>query len=647
MRSKVTLALLFLNVVVFFFIFKFEPGWRTEHAAQEARRRVLGAEAASIQSLEIAGNGANAAPAVSLVKRGEDWFLTKPFEWPANPLAVQRILTDLQLLDHETSFTVADLVKNGQKLSDYGLEPPALTVTFSSADPAGTLSGTTPARAFSLGLGNKTPDGKLLYLLSADRSTVHVVGRSLAESLAQPIEQLRANTLFTIRNFEVSFFKIIPANVAPIHLRRDGSRWLFDAPLRTRANKVQTELAINELRDLRVKAFITALPADIASINPLRISLEGNNRSETLLLYAPVGPTPPSAEEVDYYARMDKKDALFTVALPARLKSRLDNAQVALRERRLLDFDPRLVSAISIVDESVPVRAELRLQRLDAPNAAAAESIPWQIVRSDAGQAPQTSPADLKVIQHFLEDLGLLSAREQGDQSGFISDAPTAADLENWGFNRPVRVITLTLAATPPAAPATLTVRIGQSADRRQVFARVGGSESVYEVDPEILRQTPVDPLAYRDRLLRELPTGAQITGLKLIDATNQAVLLDRQISTALAADDPLQALVVQLRTLRARSLVADHFLPAVQAGGEEQPWKYQLDVSIALGGGSATTPASTMTLFLTDRLGGTTQYAGSREQPNAVWELEQPFIDALKPLLYGARDPGPAPERR
>lgn len=645
MRSKVTLALLFLNVVVFFFIFKFEPGWRTEHAAQEARRRVLGAEAASIQSLEIGGSGPNAAPAVSLVKRGEDWFLTKPFEWPANGLAVQRIVTDLQLLDHETSFTVADLVKNGQKLSDYGLEPPALTVTFSSADPAGTRSAATPARSFSLGLGNKTPDGKLLYLLSADHTTVHVVGRSLAESLAQPIEQLRANTLFTIHNFEVGFFKIIAASATPIHLRRDGSRWVFDAPLQTRANKVMTELTINALRDLRVKAFVPTLPADIASANPLRISLEGNNRSETLLLYAPTGAAPAPTGEVDYYARMDKKDALFTVALPAELKSRLDTAQVALRERRLLDFDPRLVSAISIVDESMPVRAELRLQRLDAPNAAAAESTPWQIVRSDAGQAPQTPAADLKVIQHFLEQLALLSAKEQG---GFVNDAPTAADLENWGFNRPVRVITLTLAGAPPATPASVTVRIGQSADRRQVFARVGGSESVYEVDPEILRQTPVDPLAYRDRLLRELPTGAQITGLKLIDATNQAVLLDRQIPATLPADDPLQALITQLRTLRAKSLVADHFLPGVQAGGEEQPWKYQLDVTIALGGGPAAAQTSTMTLFLTDRLGGTTQFAGSRDpSANAVWELEQPFIDALKPLLYGARDPGPAPERR
>jgi hypothetical protein len=646
MRSKVTLALLFLNVVVFFCIFKFEPGWRTEHAAQEARRRVLGAEAASIQSLEIAGSGAGAAAPVSLVKRGEDWFLTQPFEWPANPLAVQRIVTDLLLLDHETSFAVADLVKNGQKLSDYGLDPPALTVTFSSADSSGARSAATPEHSYSLGLGNRTPDGKLLYLLSADHATVHVVGRSLAESLAQPIEELRANTLFTIRNFEVGFFKIIAANATPIHLRRDGSRWLFDAPLQARANKIETELTINELRALRVKAFVPTLPADVASGNPLRISLEGNNRSETLLLYAPTGAAAAPAGGIDYYARMDKRSALFTVTVPAELKGRLDTAQVTLRERRLLDFDPRLVSAIGIVDESVPVRAELRLQRLDAPNAAAVESTPWQIVRSDAGQAPQTAPADLKVIQHFLEQLALLSAKEQG---GFVNDAPTAADLENWGFNRPVRVITLTLAGAPPGTPGTLTVRIGLSADRRQVFARVGGSESVYEIDPEILRQTPVDPLAYRDRVLRELPTGAQITGLKLSDAASQAVLLDRPLAAGtLVADDPLQALVTQLRTLRAKTLVADRFLPAVSLpGGEEQPWKYQLDVSIALGGGGAAAQTSTMTLFLTDRLGGTTQYAGSREQPGAVWELEQPLIDALKPLLYGARDPGPAPERR
>ena len=181
MRSKFTLVLLFLNVALFFFIFKFERGWRTEHASQEARRRVLGAEAANIQSLEIAGPAP--APAVSLVKRGDVWYLTKPFEWPANPIAVRRIITDLLLLDHETSFSVQDLKKNGQSLADYGLEPPALTVTFSSLDPAApkAADGSVP-RPVSLRIGSRTKDGNLLYLLSPDGENVHVVGRSIAES---------------------------------------------------------------------------------------------------------------------------------------------------------------------------------------------------------------------------------------------------------------------------------------------------------------------------------------------------------------------------------------------------------------------------------------------------------------------------------
>ena len=55
MRTKVTLVLLFLNVALFFFIFQFERKWRIEEGWKEARRRVLGAEAADIRSLEISG----------------------------------------------------------------------------------------------------------------------------------------------------------------------------------------------------------------------------------------------------------------------------------------------------------------------------------------------------------------------------------------------------------------------------------------------------------------------------------------------------------------------------------------------------------------------------------------------------------------
>jgi hypothetical protein len=132
MRSKVTLVLLFLNVALFFFIFYFERDWRIEHASIEARRRVLGPEAADITALEVTGTAPGSG--FSLVRRGDSWFLTKPIDWPANPNAVSGILNELQLLEHETSFSTKDLEKNGQKLSDYGLDQPKLTVSFTSGE---------------------------------------------------------------------------------------------------------------------------------------------------------------------------------------------------------------------------------------------------------------------------------------------------------------------------------------------------------------------------------------------------------------------------------------------------------------------------------------------------------------------------------
>ena len=59
MRTKVTLVLVFLNVALFFFIFKFERNWRTERASLEARRRVLGPPII-VQSARIAAGRAGA-----------------------------------------------------------------------------------------------------------------------------------------------------------------------------------------------------------------------------------------------------------------------------------------------------------------------------------------------------------------------------------------------------------------------------------------------------------------------------------------------------------------------------------------------------------------------------------------------------------
>ncbi|MEY2881112.1 MAG: hypothetical protein RLZZ15_3492, partial [Verrucomicrobiota bacterium] len=235
MRTKVTLALVFLNVVLFFFIFKFERNWTTERRALETRKRVLGPEASDIRSLEFTG-----PDSYRLERRGETWWLTKPLEWPANPFAVKSIIADIQLLEHETLFSAAALAANKQSLADYGLDKPKLTLAFTSGEP-GSPRATTPT---TLRLGDTTKAGNVLYLLTDDQN-VHVVRRTLADTLAQPLAQLRTSALFTIAAYEARALSIRTGNGgALVRVHLEGTRWTFDTPVIARASKLAVELAV-------------------------------------------------------------------------------------------------------------------------------------------------------------------------------------------------------------------------------------------------------------------------------------------------------------------------------------------------------------------------------------------------------------------
>jgi hypothetical protein len=663
MRTKVTLVLVFLNVALFFFIFRFERRWRTEDALREARRLVLGPEAANIRTLEVT---LTAGGSYSLQRDRDAWFLTKPLDrWPANEHAVSAILHGLQLLEHETSFAVKDLARNNQTLADFSLDKPRITVAFTSGDPAAGDAAAT--RSVTLRIGDATPDGKRLYVLSPDGERVHVVNRTLADSLTVPAEQLRSDVLFGVRVFEA---RSLSVQIAPrggdaggvrVRIRRDGTRWTFDAPITARASRTALELAINDLNALRARSFPATPPAQSPSANPtMRLALEGNNRVETLFLGEPVAsaaaaarPAPAApgapataANATEFHAQLEGRRVPFTVAVPDALLEVLRTAQEELREKRVLDFEPAAVTALSLSSPLQPNLTPFELKRIvDTPAGAAREATrDWQLVRrGDNPNVPRILPADPAAVQRLLAQLAALSAQK------FKSDAPTSADLEEWGFNRPVRELVVALGGG--AAP--LVLRLGTDA-ARNVYARVGTAadpgNSIYQVGREILDELPLAPHAWRDRAVTDpLPAAARIAALKLTDLETRAVLYETSFN---AAGEPataprdlpaLRAIVAALRALRAREYVAGGFTERVTAAGEDRPWRFQLDTTIAGPGSAAAEQTSTLALFLTERIGGSVQYGGLKEQ-DTVFRLEQPFLDALWTLIYGPRDPGPRP---
>lgn len=642
MRTKVTLILVFLNVALFFYIIKFEPPGRSP-TTEQIRRVLDGKVTADIRSLEISGGGPGQT--LALAKRGDTWFVTQPLEWPANPAAVSRILTELQFLEHLASFNVGDLAKNGQSLADYGLDHPKLTIAITSGDPTDNPSVT------RLQVGDLTKDGLRLYLLSPDGERVHVVNQSLAQSLGLSPNDLRADALFTIPVFEARSLNLqtaAPANLR-IRLRRDGSKWSFETPIIARASKTATELAINGLNGLRVASFITANPpATLPSASPsLKITLEGNNRRETLLLGGLVRPDSPNGSD-EYYAQLEGRSALFTVRIPSgptELMNTLRTAQVSLRETHILDFDAPAVTAITLTAPNAP---ELILQRLET-GTQAADTSAWQIVRrGEATVGPQTLPADRAAVSRLLDQLSRLAVTDFN--TDFKSDAPTAADLESWGFNRPEREVFITLGG----GTAVLSLQLGTDA-KHNVYARLGPAanpgSSIYAVNAEILRELPVAPRAWRDRLLRELPAGARLTALKLTDLTrNNEVLLEVAIDDTgkppIDTKNPeaIATVLTSLRTLRAKEFILDQFADKVTVAGEERPWRYRLEATATLVGGAGEQTSVTK-LFLTSRVGGDQQLAGSpANEYNAVFSIEQPLLDALWTLTEAPRDPGPIP---
>jgi hypothetical protein len=616
MRSKVTLVLLFLNVALFFFIFYFERDWRIERASNEARHRVLGVEAADIRELEVTGTAAGSS--FALERRGDAWFITKPVEWPANPVAVTHILNELQVLENIASFSTSNLEKNGQKLADYGLDQPKMTLSFTSGEDG--LS----ARTTVLRIGDSVKVGDHLYLLSSDGQKIHVVSRSLADSLSLPFDQLRSDIIFSIPAFEARSLSLQTSSPSSVRVRvdKEGSRWLFRTPVNARAAKNATDLAINALDALRVKAFVLQNPpATTPDAAPaLRVTLEGNNRHETLFVGG-------SAGDGDYYAQLEDRHAIFTVTIPPEFMAMLRNASDVLRDRHLLDFDATAVTSISLSALNQP---EIALQRLEAP--AGGSEAAWQISRRGGGaQASQTLAADTAAVQRLLGQLETLSAVK------FQSDAPTNADIEEWGFNRPEREITLTLGG---ASATQLTLQIGLPTKRENVaYARIAGLPSVYAVEPDILRDTSASPLAWRERLLETLPASARVTSLTLANVADGSVIYSHKLSdgetweTALAAEtaprkEAVTTILSQLRSLRAASFPPqDGFPDKVLAAGELRPWKYRLDATISLPGGTG--QVNTMTLWFAERTGGAEQLAGSKDL-GAVFVVEQPLLDAL-----------------
>jgi len=656
MRFKLTLFLLLANLAVFFLL------WRLNQPP-EIPIRPGGPipKDMDIDRILIEDRAANSVEPRELTKdRNGAWHLVKPVEWLANDFAVTNLITHLQFLDEAASFSIENLKKSGQTPKDFGLDKAAVKVTV--------FSGT---RSAELDIGTSTLNGNRLYVMNPADGLVRVVGQELLTTLDLPLDDLREKNPFTLPIFKVQSLSISAAGAgsAPAatftRFVRADDEWRMDTPFSCPADADAVNRAITQLENLHAESFVPAAdaadPAHLGLTAPsLKIELKGDT-SQALWL----GNEVPGAPEKEFYAKLADSPTVFVVKADGVFTTLL-HAQDALRERQFLgqflDFKPEGVTTIKI---RLTDTAEVQMEML--------ENHTWQIVNNEATDttgAPATTfiAADASIIQALLTNLRHLSAKS------FASDAPTSDDLQNT-FNLKTPEWKVTLQGDKATKAVILDIGISTATTPIRYFAKIEGTDSVYEIDSEIIGQLSINPLHYRDRILEKLPTGAQIVSLKLTHLTGDDLTTGDEVfngtvdPTKTTWDDFLKgksqlirdSMPVVLDAVRQftvetyeKTKFDEHYqMNLAQSSSDPTgltpvPWRFRLDAVVQLAtAGNATASTEKLTFYFSDRLKGSLQLGGTSDAPlpPAIFTLPMSMIGALGVITREQTQPAEATE--
>jgi len=624
MRLKLTIILFILNVILFGLIL-FIENRSVEDSSVTMQDSLLGSVILQAEKITIEGPGMETPRILEKPSGKRSWVMTTPFSWPANLFAVSRILNQLQFLDDEISFSLEEIRRSGQSLEDYGLDNPRLIITVVS-----------PQDTISMKVGATTEMGNRLYLLGPRGERIFVVDRRLLESLLVSVRDLRDPRIFDIPVFEVSTLSMritVPGDVT-IRLAREGENWVFEAPLAAAADPGLVNTTIKELTGLEALRFFDPgeIPPEVSGLNAptRRVTLQGNGRRETLILGNEVTDGPGG--EKKYFAKLEDNPTVVTV--PARPFDELFEAQQKLRDPTVFRFQEEALNTVEIEHAN----RRVTIQRL--------ENGKWQILEIGKDGLISTHPADPEVMHNLISGLKDLEVSE------FVSDAPSATALnEEYGLKEPNWTLSLTTDS------GTMRLFIGQIYRRPDkellLYARRENSSSVYGLEQRVLRLLRIDPLHYRNRQLRVLPSGAKIVSIRLLDLETRESLLDRTIDPdeeswvsmleSSDMDPEKKANLIDLqkyfRNFRVAGYLNDRFQENYLEEDEKTiPWSYKLEISILLSGSEGGRRVEE-NYFLTKRLSGNFLAAGSPDF-DLVFQLNQEMIDALFPFLFTREKP-------
>jgi hypothetical protein len=601
MRFRTTLLLIVLNLITFFFLLRQESPFEINPLSDTS---VLGILPRGLEQLSgISVEGSQQEEAYSIERDGDSWKIVQPFEWIANPFAVRRMLARMESTRTSIRFKLSEIQERDQSLADFGLDEPVLTVDLSFDD-----------EVFRYRFGAPVEIGNKMYLLSPDSEEIWVVDSTILRPFLIEMENLRSENLFSIPVFEVRSLLVEFADDDDRRrFTRKEDRWIIDAPFVANGNLERVESSIDGLIRQSVSIIESVDESQVIPDNfntYARFELVGNRRSSTLLVgqYTVNGQPNPDL----FLGRFEGSDTTFLI--PSVVIDWWREAHMVLRERRIFDFDPELITAFEVetISDSLD---RLRLLKL--------ENNQWKAYSGENSLQAVDYSVDVEVILTQLSRLSDLVALQ------FYSDSPTQEELIELGLTEPTMRVLV-------EGDSQKSLIVGATVNGVDRYVKLDDSDSVYVVASDVLETLGTDPLDYRLRRLQldetvfnyfeieELETGRIITNAQP-GSLQSTAFQELDAEDAEAAE---RSILAQFNEFKAGEFLAGDFSDeGFQENGITVPWAFKLRLS------ANSDFSASYDIWMSKRLAGSRQYAFLEKQALGV-NFRQELIDSLFPLI-------------
>ena len=381
LRSTIALFVILLGLGAYIYFVESER----DPAAEDALEQVFDVEAADVTSLQVVSDGGE----TTLSKDGDVWTITAPIAARADEPAVDGLTNAL------TSLEVQRVVEEeGADLATYGLDDPAVTVAFETAD------GELERRLL---IGDETATGSDRYAKVGDSPRVFLISGFLESSLGKSTFDLRDKAVLEFNRPGVESIGVELPDTA-IRIVREDDVWRLDEPVSARADSSIVEGLIGRLDTGRMAAVEAEAADDLEPYGltspEITVTLGAGSAQSTLL----VGAAAPAGT---FYAKDASRPLIFTIDAP--FADELRKLPEEYRTKSVFDFRSYTAHRVEITRDGTRTVFD-RSQGDEAD--------------STSGQWSQVEPA-AEVESAEIESLLTTLANVRADS--FVDEAPGGA----------------------------------------------------------------------------------------------------------------------------------------------------------------------------------------------------------------------------